>query len=840
MPNFPHLPLRSVLNGTYKFKGFAGRGKSERSIENLKNRVAHARNLSGMIDRAEYESKKMLALRREQGLAELPHGEIVPVLLEVDTQIFDIESLKGFGFEIISEENEGFIIGANFDQFKSLREKIKQFVEENNQGTALLWSILDGNSWRPEYILTEELYAKYKQGLKEDEHYIVDKSIACYLKKNDYPQRSKTQSEKAFKKCIHNWEEKNRLFQEKLSDLMFSRQMEVQKFVELGGGMLIDGFVEYEDSFGFRAKLSGLGLKDLLRNYQYVFEIAEHSDMENEEVNTKEFGAKIDLELVAPPGDAPRVVVIDSGIQQNHRLISKAIDVNRSINFVPEDTTVADEVGNGGHGTKVAGAILYSGNIPKFGTHQLPFFLVNARVLNRHNQMSNLIYPPRLMQDIANEYKDITIFNLSINAHSASRKTHMSQWSSMMDKIAHAEDKIFVVSAGNLLGTSGVITKPGIKEHIAAGRNHPHYLLEDSSRIADPGQSAFAITVGSVCHDEYNDLDRKSFGRRDEISAFSRSGFGMWNAIKPEVVEYGGDVIKEKLGPNLSILPQTSTEVVKTGPVGLGYDIGTSFAAPKVAHIIAHLQSMFPNENSLFYKALLIQSARLPEAIFHNPTADHLRQFGYGIPNLARAINNSPYRITFTTSGKIAPKQGKIFSINIPPEIRRQGEQFDVLVEVALAYTAKPRRTRRYLRSYLSSWLSWESSKLNQDSEAFKHDILKEIESPEKLSEDEYEPEDPRSIKWSIWNNGQWGRIKGVRRQASPNQKDWVVMKSYELPAELSFAIIGHKGWETDLTEEAPFSFVVSFEILNEELEIYEIMSRVNIDVPISVGVRPK
>jgi subtilisin family serine protease len=37
---------------------------------------------------------------------------------------------------------------------------------------------------------------------------------------------------------------------------------------------------------------------------------------------------------------------------------------------------------------------------------------------------------------------------------------------------------------------------------------------------------------------------------------------------------------------------------------------GTSFAAPKVAHIAAHIQNHFPAASPLLYRALIVQSAR--------------------------------------------------------------------------------------------------------------------------------------------------------------------------------------------------------------------------------------
>lgn len=836
MAKFPHLPLRTILDGSFKFKGFAGRGKSQRSLNNLKNREAHGTSLLKMAQAIQQLNTDVLQWRKEQGLPDLPDEHIIPILLQVDPQVFNIETLRGFGMEVIAEEENGLILGASVDQFTSLKEKISKFIKDKNQGTALLWQIEQGQQWRPDYILSEDLYWKWLDGIEDEEPFTVDISISCHLKKSDYPIQSKEMSDETYQTRLSNWYEATLVTDAELDQLMMKRQDQVQTFIELGGGNLIGGFVEYKDSFGFRAELNGRALKDIVLNYPYVFEIAEHTEIDRQVLTHEDFG-EMECTILTPSVDSPNICIIDSGIQQNHLLLEPAILPNRSMNFVPNETTMADQVPNGGHGTKVAGAVLYGSSIPRIGTIQAPFFLTNMRVLDAGKAMSSLLFEPELMHTIADHNGDITIFNLSINTRVPCRTRHMSQWASAIDMISHEENKIFVISAGNINDSGTFVNRPGIKEHIAANRPYPGYLLESSSRIADPAQSLFAITVGSVCLDEFNDPDRASFGKKDYPSSFSRSGMGMWGSIKPEVVEYGGDWIKEKAGNNLTILPDTSPELVKTGLYGVGrVDIGTSFSAPKVTYILGHLQKLFPDEHPLLYKALLIQSARLPEVVWHDPHVRHLRHMGYGIPSLDRAIDNTPFRITFTETGKIAPKKAKIFSVKVPEEMRRQGEAYDILVEVSLCYTAEPRRTRKNLRSYLSAWLTWDSSKLGQSSQAFHADVLKEMTEND-WDQDEEEPEDPHSIRWTIWSNGKWGKIKDARRQASANQKDWVILKSFELPAELSFAVIGHKGWESDLVQDIPYAFVVSFEILNSEIEIYEIMQQVNVEVPIQVNV---
>ena len=69
----------------------------------------------------------------------------------------------------------------------------------------------------------------------------------------------------------------------------------------------------------------------------------------------------------------------------------------------------------------------------------------------------------------------------------------------------------------------------------------PDYLYEASTRIANPGQSLQALTVGSVAYGVSHWRLATFAPEAGHPSAFSRSGPGIWSVIKPEVVEYGGD-----------------------------------------------------------------------------------------------------------------------------------------------------------------------------------------------------------------------------------------------------------------------------------------------------------
>ncbi|WP_431215161.1 S8 family serine peptidase [Puia sp. P3] len=327
-------------------------------------------------------------------------------------------------------------------------------------------------------------------------------------------------------------------------------------------------------------------------------------------------------------------------------------------------------------------------------------------------------------------------------------------------------DIIFIISAGNLYLQNADLSNLGINDHLSAGNDYPNYLNQEGSRIACPAISSFAITVGSVGKEDFENEDYVSVGGKDGIAPFSRTGLGMWGSIKPDVVEYGGDLVRNKTAIEIKPIDQTSIHVVNStlhGASATGKDYGTSFSAPKVSYIASRLQAEHPTEPAQMYRALIIQSARLPEQCIDNPTMDHIRYYGYGIPNIDRALNNHPKRITFIQNGHLSAKKADIYSINIPPELRGEAGNFSLLVEVTLAFTAKTRQTRKGAHSYLSSWLEWHSSKYNERFQSFRN---RTIEYLEQEGEFDQGGEDGGAIRWVLRENPAWAD-NGINRNSS-------------------------------------------------------------------------
>ena len=388
----------------------------------------------------------------------------------------------------------------------------------------------------------------------------------------------------------------------------------------------------------------------------------------------------------------------------------------------------------------------------------------------------------------------------------------MSPWAAEIDLQTYENDILFIQAAGNIFDYT-------IKDFYNDGIQYPKYLFEERSRIANPAQSMQALTVGSICYANYETEDAISIGGENEPSAFSRSGAGIWNSIKPDVVEYGGTWVKNREGEEVRLTTPTEVcpELLRTSPEGAAFSkdaIGTSFSTPKVAYIAAEIQKLFPDSSALLYRALIAQSARWPIGINDKFTniQDIVRHVGFGLPNVIRATQNDEYRITLVTEETLYLSEGQahIFKIPIPEELSAIGEDFDVRIDVTLSYAAKPRNTRRTISRYLSTWLDWRCSKVGETMDSFARRILNTGAAVD----------DDGNFNWVIGEQSNYGQAKDFSRSYGTLQKDWTIVKSNQLTESFCIAVRGHKGWDSNVP--AKYSLVVSFDAINQDIEIYE------------------
>ncbi|MBP6302140.1 MAG: S8 family peptidase [Bacteroidia bacterium] len=829
MPDFPHLKLPFKVRGLAKVKFGGSRNTEAEAItaKNRENRKGHGEYLGASVNQLLDNWNKIKEEKKSEGIV-LPNENDIPVFLKVDTQVFDIDSLKLWGIELIAEEENGYIIGASNDNLRAFNENIDDFLNEKGQRkdkAAQIWELITDDSWRVKELLKGEI-SNIWGDIQNDVLYTIEIGISCYIPSNKkYPNAEDFDSEIKFQEKVAEFNShENDIFIER-DKKQITRETEIENYIQIYGGTLHDIWDNEVDAIYFKISISGKGLKDLVQTYQYLYEVKLDAKfgLEHDYTNIDD---DYEVEVIAPDANAAKVCVIDSGIQENHRLIEPSIDSANSRSYVDGDSSTADFVKLSGHGTKVAGAVLYPVSIPKNGQYKLESIIQNARILDKDNRISDANFAPSLLEQIISDYSETKIFNLSVAEDAAYLGTHMPSLAASIDKLTNENDILFIVAAGNL-------TKANITDYLKSGANYPTYLDNDKSKIANPSVSYFAITVGSIARENFEDDDYKALAGQNYVSPFSRTGFGMWGCIKPDVVEFGGDLMKNKLSEELITNETTSPELVnstmhKASAVGKD-SFGTSFSTPKVSYIASRLQTEHPTESAQMYRALIIQSARLPEHCFHNPTAKDFSYYGYGIPDVNRALNNSQSRITFIQDGKVGAKRADIYRIKIPNELKGEGKEFRILVEVTLSFTAKTRLTRKGSHSYLANWLDWQSSKYNESFSSFRNRTLEYLESAEQPEAGEID-EGVDVIKWIIRENPKWG-TKGMSRNNSTVQKSWAIIEPQQFADEFSIAIIGHSGWDRNLENETPYALCVSFEVMDAEMNIYELLAQAQVEI---------
>lgn len=828
--NFIHLPFPQKEDGKAYYRPMLIPPSAE-TAQNRKNRMGHGNKLKkSASDLSKFWNTRRTE-RKQKNLPLIEGG--IPFLLQIDPSV-DVGFLYGLGFEIVCDLDDGFIVVASEDvDLNIFQEKIDDFISgKQRSGTPANIYGLCTDRDRLALILSKSLYEKWST-LDGTKIYTVDISIECngMTRSPEPPEKNENESDEDYSKRCRECEIE---YYQKIDEIAMKRQAQFENIV-FSYGAEASSYIGNVDSFSVRVSINGEGLRDLVQNYGYIFEVIEAAEVKMESSTPDTSLVKDELQFYGPEAGSPIIGVIDSGIQENHKYIAPAIISSDSICLVPGETSANDEYGRngvtGGHGTRVAGAVLFQNDIPVRGPVSLPYFIRNARILDKYNCLPSDNTPSDILKKVIDAFyvkqTDPTrIYNHSIGEDTpfdGEQLKHMSAWAAKIDDLSYDNDILFIQAAGNI---SEDIIKGMI---VGLDKPYPEYFSEKPTRLSNPAQSLQAITVGSISHSDYEDDDYVAIGKKGEISSFSRIGPGIWDSIKPDVVEYGGTNIINKGDHSLTTNEDVCTDLIRTSPQGPAHardGIGTSFSTPKITYIAGAIQKVLPDAPALLYRALIAQSAKYPKDISRMTREQKkmlMRQMGYGLPDVERATHNSEYRATFVTPAviEIGAGEAHIFPIRIPKSMREVGDDYNILVEVTLSYAAKPRRTRRGLRGYLSTWLDWVCSKVGEDESVFRQRVF---ETDKRIQDD-------GSFNWVIRERGNWGDFRDFSRKGQTLQKDWCIVKSNQLNDVFCIAVRGHKGWGSLFR--AKYALAVSFEAVDQNIELYEKIRLENIMVEV-------
>lgn len=429
------------------------------------------------------------------------------------------------------------------------------------------------------------------------------------------------------------------------------------------------------------------------------------------------------------PDDAPTLAVLDSGITQNHPSLAHALgDVQ---GFVAPLRDTADEQ-RLGHGTAVAALSLYGDLQARLESGPLipQLRLFAGKVFNNDGRDETEFVEGAV--DAAVRYfhgqYGCRVFNLSYgDLRKRYEGRHLRGLGYTLDLLSRELGVLFVVATGNLDSMP-----------LNARATYPAYLFDESSALIDPATSLNAITVGGLAiktatrdAQRYPErIEDVPIARELQPSPFTRTGPSIGGAIKPDFAEEAGNVAWVPLGARfrndgLGVLSANSGFATERP---FGEFLGTSFAAPIVAHKAARLSAEFPNQSANFLRAALAVHAHWPqptvELLNGNDDAEGrtcvLRAVGYGVIDEDALYRSSDHTVTLFSEETIAHNKHHFYELPLPEEFWAGGRRVRT-VAVALAHSPEVRTTRlEYKRTKLTFNLVTAAT-LEEATNAFTH-----------------------------------------------------------------------------------------------------------------------
>lgn len=430
-----------------------------------------------------------------------------------------------------------------------------------------------------------------------------------------------------------------------------------------------------------------------------------------------------------PPEDAPRLAVLDSGITQGHPLLSPAIGDAQG--FVVPHRDASDNA-IAGHGTFVAGLALYGDVAEQIrqGRFIPQLQLFSGRVFN-DDGTDQTEFVEKCVDEAVRYFKDnygCRVFNLSYgDFNKVYDGRHVRGLAYTLDRLTRELGVLFVVPTGNLT-TDQLPSDPHLR--------YPHYLLEPHARLLEPAPALNAITVGGLATTDISTQAQLNERTIEDVpiatslqpSPFTRSGFSVGDAIKPDFVEEAGNLAVTRNGGQLRYRGLGIVSMNSGFAAGYPFreDHGTSFAAPKIAHMAAKLAGRFPDNSVNLVRAILACHASWPEPAIQLLNRDDtpagreslLKLAGYGQIAKDALIESDEQVVTLYAEDRIGNNHNQFYELPLPDELWSAGRR-QRQISIALAYTPEVRTTRLDYKQTKLSFTLVEADSLNQVADAF-------------------------------------------------------------------------------------------------------------------------
>lgn len=411
-----------------------------------------------------------------------------------------------------------------------------------------------------------------------------------------------------------------------------------------------------------------------------------------------------------------KVCLLDSGVNDGHQLLQPLLD-NTDVLTVNNDWGKDDHhPERAGHGTLMAGVAGY-GELEQIlsSLNSVPIThkLCSVKILPRPYQAQT---PKELWGDITargvyiaeiQNPKMVLIYCMSVTSTDDVNMGRPSSWSGAVDNLAFGDGenpRLIIVSAGN------------INDH-ELWQNYPDSNF--SSSVQNPAQAWNALVAGA--HTDKVLVNDTSFNNytplanRGGLSPYSPTSL-TWERrkwpVKPDVVFEGGNLLR---APDNSITPHEDLELLSTSKaISIKpFDTinATSAAAAQASWFAAKIAFEYPNAWAETIRGLMVHSADWNQEMLtqikvqlgnRGSYRNLLRTFGFGIPNLERALYSQESALTFIAQENIQPFNFKagtstaetneihFFNLPWPGDLLLEMGEIHVRLRITLSYFIEP------------------------------------------------------------------------------------------------------------------------------------------------------
>jgi hypothetical protein len=547
------------------------------------------------------------------------------------------------------------------------------------------------------------------------------------------------------------------------------------------------------------------------------------------------------------------VCLLDTGLNNGHQLLQPLIDNNNTLT-VDNAWGTNDHANGAGHGTLMAGVAGY-GQMEQVLTSAnsvpLTHKLCSVKILPNQGQNPRELWGDITSQGISiaeiQNPNMVLVYCMAVTSQEDTHRGRPSSWSGAIDNLAYGEgenQRLIVVSAGNIADDE-------------LWKNYPDANFKSS--IQNPAQAWNALVAGAYTNKiQVNDPNFQNYtpiANEGQLSPYSTTSLE-WErkwAIKPDVVFEGGNLLR---APDNSISGHEDLELLSTSrqfTTGRHFDTiwATSAAAAQASWFAAKIAYEYPNAWAETIRGLVIHSANWNAVMLAQQNVQQgnrgsfrnlLRTFGFGIPDLDRALYSQESALTYIAQESIQPfsfKDGsstaetnEIHFFNLPwaRDLLLQMGETPVKLKVTLSYFIEPGAGEIGWKDkyrYQSHGLRFDLNNVGEREDVFRKRI--NIAARE---EDEDFHGNSGAERWKV---GKDNRINGSIHS------DYIEMTAAELSECNLIAVYPIIGWWRErkhlgkVENQTRYSLIISLETPAQDVELFTTVRNM-IEVPIEVN----